>query len=183
MVTNHTLTGQERTFNDDDIIVSKTNLKGHLTYANKIFLDISGYKEQDVLGKAHNFIRHPDMPRCIFKLLWETLASGNEIFAYINNRAKSGDHYWVYAHVTPSWDDDGKIIGYHSNRRVPDRRILDEHIIPLYKQLKTEESKHSNGKEGMAAGLKMLQNILNDAGIAYDEFMATIGQGRRRGYR
>ena len=183
MAQDKTTTGTERFFADDDIIVSKTDLKGNLTYANKIFLDISGYKERDVLGQQHNLIRHPDMPRSIFKLLWKTLESGNEIFAYVNNRASNGDNYWVYAHVTPSWDVNGKMIGYHSNRRVPDRSILDEQIIPLYQKLKTAEQSPPNRKDGLHAGEKLIDALLAEKGVAYDEYIATVGQGRRRGYR
>ena len=72
-------------------------------------------------GQAHNIIRHPDMPRCVFDLLWKTIAGGEEIFAYVKNMAKNGDHYWVFAHVTPTFDAGGRIMGYHSNRRVPER--------------------------------------------------------------
>ena len=92
---------------------------------------IAGYTEQEVLGKPHSLIRHPHMPRCVFKLLWDTIAGGDEIFAYVVNRCKNGDHYWVLAHVTPSRNTNGDIIGYHSNRRVPDRKIVEGTITPL----------------------------------------------------
>lgn len=82
---------------DDEIIVSKTDLKGRITYANRVFLTIAGYTEQEVLGEPHSIIRHPDLPRCIFKLLWDTIQGGTEIFAYVINRCKNGDHYLVYA--------------------------------------------------------------------------------------
>ncbi len=177
------LTGVERTFEDDEIIVSKTNEKGILTYTNKIFLDISGYKESEVIGKQHSIIRHPDMPRCIFKLLWDTLEAGEEIFAYVVNRTKCGDFYWVYAHVTPSRNLENQIIGFHSNRRTPDRRILEEHIKPLYDQLNAEEKSHTNRKDGMLAAGNVLKNMLAEKNVAYDEFIATVGQGKRRGYR
>ena len=177
------VSGIERHFNDDDIIVSKTDLKGRLTYANRVFLDISGYTENEVLGQPHSMIRHPDMPRCIFKLLWNTIESGREIFAYVNNRAKNGDNYWVYAHVTPSWGADGQVVGYHSNRRVPDRAILDEHIIPLYEKLRQVERSHKNAKDGLLASEKMINDMLEEQGVAYDEYVATIGQKLRRGYR
>ena len=88
-----TPTGVERSFSPDEIIVSKTDTKGIITYANKIFLDIAGYTEDEVLGKPHNMIRHPDMPRCIFELLWQTIQQKKEIFAYVVNMAKNGDHY------------------------------------------------------------------------------------------
>jgi PAS domain-containing protein len=76
-------TDVERTFREDQIIVSKTNTKGIITYANRTFLEVALYTEQEVLGQPHNMIRHPDMPRCVFKLLWDTLVTGNEIFAYV----------------------------------------------------------------------------------------------------
>lgn len=183
MAQNRTLTGVERHFDDDDIIVSKTDLKGHLTYANKVFLDISGYSEKEVLGQPHNLIRHPDMPRSIFKLLWDCLSSGKEIFAYVNNCSKNGDNYWVYAHVTPSWDDNGNVVGYHSNRRVPNREIIDNEIIPLYRKIKAAEDSHRNRKDGLKAGEQIINDLLASKGIKYDEFMATIGQGYRRGFR
>ncbi|NQV58426.1 MAG: PAS domain-containing protein [Alphaproteobacteria bacterium] len=168
------VTGVERFFEDHELIVSKTDLKGHITYANDVFLRIADYAEREVLGQPHSMIRHPDMPRSVFKLLWDTLQGGSEIFAYVINRAKNGDHYWVLAHVTPSKDAGGQVIGYHSNRRVPDRRIVTEHIIPLYKSLLAEERKHENRKDGMQAAHAMVGTLLADRGLAYDEFVATL---------
>ncbi len=168
------MTGVEQFFDDDEIIVSKTDLKGRITYCNDVFLRVAGYTEKEILGQPHSIIRHPDMPRCVFKLLWDTLESGKEVFAYVVNRAKNGDHYWVLAHVTPSRDESGNVVGYHSNRRVPDRAILDNTIIPLYKKLLAEESKHTNRKEGMQAAFTQVVGLLNDRGVEYDEFVATL---------
>jgi len=176
-------TATEVFFDENDIIVSKTDLKGLLTYTNKVFLDIAGYAEKDVIGQQHSIIRHPDMPRCIFKLLWDTLQKGEEIFAYVVNRCKNGDHYWVYAHVTPSKDSSGQIIGYHSNRRVPDRKVITEAIIPLYKNLKSEEQKPQNRKQGLEDSQSMVSAFLAEKNMAYDEFVMTLGQDQRRGYR
>lgn len=170
------VTGIERTFPADEIIVSKTDLKGRLTYANKVFLDIAGYTEQECLGQPHSMIRHPDMPRCIFKLLWDTIQNGREIFAYVVNRCKNGDHYWVYAHVTPSFDGTGNIIGYHSNRRVPNRALVDGTIIPLYTALREEERRHANAKQGLEASFAMVEAMLEEKGMAYDEFVMTLDQ-------
>lgn len=167
-------TGTERFFDENDIIVSKTNLKGHLTYCNKTFLDIADYQERDCLGQPHNMIRHPDMPRCIFQLLWETIQAGDEIFAYVINRAANGDHYWVYAHVTPSVGEAGTIVGYHSNRRVPDRDILENRIIPLYRQLLELEAECPNRKQGLAASQGMIADMLTQKNVRYDEFIATL---------
>jgi PAS domain S-box-containing protein len=96
-----------------------------ITYANETFLKIAGYTEDEILGQPHNIIRHPDMPRCVFKLLWDTLEMKHEIFAYVKNMAKNGDFYWVFAHVTPTFNEHGTVIGYHSNRRVPERNQVD----------------------------------------------------------
>jgi len=168
------LTGVERTFKDDEIIVSKTDTKGRLIYVNQTFLDVADYTEAECVGQPHNMIRHPDMPRCVFKLLWDEISQGREIFAYVVNRTKFGDHYWVLAHVTPTFDEDGKTIkGYHSNRRVPDATAL-EVIKPLYAELKAEEDRHGNAKDGMNASLKMLQDKLAKAGMEYDEFIITL---------
>ena len=136
-----TVTGVERFFGDDEIIVSKTDLTGKITYANEIFYSISGFTEAEVVGQPHSMIRHPQMPRAVFKLFWETLQSGNEIFAYVDNLCKNGDHYWVFAHATPSFDARGEIVGYHSNRRVPERRSLDI-VQALYRELREEELRH-----------------------------------------
>ncbi len=101
------LTGVERRFNQDDIIVTKTDIGGRLTYGNPTFLTISDLTEREALGKPHSLIRHPDMPASVFRLLWSTIQDGKEIFAYVLNRATNGDHYWVFAHVTPTTGADG----------------------------------------------------------------------------
>ena len=174
MAKDTSLTKVERHFDDDEIIVSKTDLKGRITYANDVFLRVAGYTEEECLGQPHSMIRHPEMPRCVFGLLWDTLESGREIFAYVVNRSANGDHYWVNAHVTPSRDGSGNIIGYHSNRRVPDRSVLEEKIIPLYKDLLAEEQRHKNKKEGLQASTAMLTGLLKESGLEYDEFVATL---------
>jgi PAS domain S-box-containing protein len=173
MAAGTTLTGVERFFEPDEIIVSKTDLKGCITYANQIFERISGFTEPELIGKNHNLIRHPEMPRCVFKFLWDTIQDRKEIFAYVVNRCKNGDHYWVFAHVTPSFDDAGRIIGYHSNRRVPTREALDQ-IMPIYAELLREESKHSNPRKQWEASLPLLVGKLEGLGITYDELMFTL---------
>jgi len=168
------LTGVERFFEDDEIIVSKTDLKGHVTYANRVFLRLAGYEEKEILGQPHSIIRHPDMPRCIFKLLWDTLAGGKEIFAYVLNRSANGDHYWVLAHVTPSYDGSGNVTGYHSSRRTADRAVLDTTIIPLYKSLLDEEQRHTDRKAGMESSFDMVLNLLKEKGVDYDELVFSL---------
>jgi len=166
-------TGIERRFDDGEIIVSKTDPAGRITYANRVFLRVSGYAEAEVLGQPHSLIRHPDMPRCIFKRLWDTIAGGNEIFAYVVNLAKTGDHYWVLAHVTPTFDAAGAIVGYHSNRRTAERAAL-QSIVPLYAELRAAEARHDNRTTGMEAGAAALDALLRDKRAPYDEFVLSL---------
>jgi PAS domain S-box-containing protein len=166
-------TANERTFAEDDIIVSKTDEKGRITYANDVFLDVALYTEAEVLGQPHSMVRHPDMPRCVFKVLWDTIQARKEIFAYVKNMAKNGDFYWVFAHVTPSFDANRNVIGFHSNRRCPRRDAIAK-IEPVYRQLVTEENRHPDRKVGMEASGAMLAQTLIDAGVDYDEFVFSL---------
>lgn len=161
-------TGVEKSFNDDEIIVSKTDTKGIITYGNELFIEMSGYSERELLGAPHNIIRHPAMPRSVFKLLWDTVRGKQEIFAYVINLAKDGSHYWVFANVTPSYSLKGEIIGYHSIRRKPEANALDT-IRPLYEEmLKVEQD------GGMEAGLGLVENILKEKGVSYEEFILSL---------
>ncbi|MCB1022129.1 MAG: PAS domain-containing protein [Bryobacterales bacterium] len=166
-------TGVEQFFGEDEIIVSKTDLKGKITYANEVFMRIAGYSEEELLGAPHNIIRHPDMPRCVFKLLWDQIEAGREIFAYVVNQCKNGDHYWVYAHVTPTFGPNGEITGYHSNRRVPERDAV-EKATGLYRQLRAIEERATSQREGMQAATEALGALLGQQKVDYDEFVFTL---------
>jgi len=163
-------TGRESHFGQEEIIVSKTDLKGRITYANHVFERVSQFSIPELAGAPHSLVRHPDMPRCVFKLLWDTIQAPKEIFAYVLNMAKNGDHYWVFAHVTPSLDKARNVVGNHSNRRKPDAAQVDK-IAPLYADLLREEGRHANGKDGMNAAHERLVGLLRDKGIEYDEFI------------
>ncbi|MEI6034469.1 MAG: PAS domain-containing protein [Verrucomicrobiae bacterium] len=165
-----TVTGREARFAEDEVIVSKTDLKGAITYANDVFVRISGYTEAELLGQPHNILRHPAMPRCVFQLLWTTIQGGQEIFAYVLNLAKTGDEYWVFAHVTPSYDLSGRHIGYHSNRRVPHPEALAK-VRPLYAALLQEEARHASHKDGTAASFRLIEKTLADSGLTYSQFV------------
>jgi PAS domain S-box-containing protein len=163
----------ERTFREDEIIVSKTDLKGIITYANRTFLEVALYSEVEVLGQPHSIIRHPDMPRCVFKLLWDTILGGDEIFAYVKNMAKNGDFYWVFAHVTPTFNNRKEITGFHSNRRKPDHRQV-QIADGLYRKLKQKEDSHADWKKGMAAATELLLQTVAAKGMEYDQFVFSI---------
>lgn len=173
-------TARERTFSEDEIIVSKTDLKGHITYVNRVFLSVSGYTRDELLGQPHSIIRHPDMPGGVFKLLWDTIAAGQESFAYVKNQAKDGQFYWVLAHVTPSFDARGAIVGYHSNRRSPDRAAV-RRIEPVYRQMLTIEAAHSRKSEAAAASVGYLAGALTEAGTSYEEYVWRLTRGEKTG--
>ena len=171
----HTIrpTGVESLLDEEELIVSKTDLKGRITYANDVFIRMAKYSYKELIGAPHSLIRHPDMPRCVFKLLWDTIQAKKEIFAYVINMAQNGDHYWVFAHVTPTLDAQQNVIGYHSNRRKPDPAQV-EKIKPLYAKLVAEENRHDNRKEGMMCGFDMLMKTLKETGVEYDEFIFSV---------
>jgi PAS domain S-box-containing protein len=166
-------TGAERRFPETDIIVSKTDPKGVITYANRVFLDVAGLSEAEVIGAPHSILRHPEMPRAIFALLWERLTAGQEIFAYVVNLAANGDHYWVHAHVTPTFGANGEILGFHSTRRVPDPAAV-KNIKPIYLQLKDIEDGSANRAAGLARSRAHLNAILVKAGVTYDQFVFSL---------
>jgi PAS domain S-box-containing protein len=166
-------TGVERKLGEEEIIVSKTDTTGRITYVNQTLLKISDFTEEDLIGQQHSIVRHPDMPRSVFKLLWETVESGQEIFAYVVNLTKYGDHYWVFAHVTPSFGPDGSIVGYHSNRRAPSQKGV-ESAQALYKVLLEEERRHADRRKGMLSATELLQSLLADQHKEYDEFVFTL---------
>ncbi|OMQ15047.1 aerotaxis receptor Aer [Modestobacter sp. VKM Ac-2676] len=165
--------GQERVLEPDDLIVSKTDLRGVITYANESFLRVSRYEEDEVLGRPHNLIRHPDMPKAVFALLWDTVAAGQEVFAYVNNLAADGAHYWVLANVTPSYDARGTIVGYHSSRRTPTRPAI-AGASAVYDQLRAAERAQPNGRAAVEASTALLGTLLADRGQTYDEFVWSL---------
>jgi hypothetical protein len=126
-----------------------------------------------VIGAPHSVIRHPDMPRCIFKLLWDTIQAKKEIFAYVVNMAMDGDHYWVFAHVTPTLDAQQNVTGFHSNRRKPNPDQVAK-IKALYQTLRAEEERHDNRKDGMLRSYDMLMALLKDKGVEYDEYIFSV---------
>jgi len=106
---------------DTDIIFSKTDLKGKITYVNNDFEKISEYKKEELYGKPHNIIRHNFMPKEVFAFLWSEIKKGNEVFAFVINKQKNGGFYWVYTNVSPVIDKDNNIVAYSSIRVKPNK--------------------------------------------------------------
>jgi len=149
-------------------IMSKTDEKGIIEFANDYFMQISGYKEWELMGQPHNVIRHPDMPKIMFKILWDRLYEGKNIHAVVKNLAKDGSYYWVVTDFQTKYDNDGKIIAHYSRRKaVPDE--VKEFFNNLYKKLVMIEE-----TGGMEASGAYLNGLLEDAGMEYDEFILSL---------
>ena len=123
MRNNQPVTQREIELKSDDFLVSRTDLKGRITYANPAFIEISGFQYEELMGAPHNLIRHPDMPPVAFANLWQTVESGETWRGLVKNRCKNGDHYWVNASVTPIVEDD-QVVGYASVRVQASREAI-----------------------------------------------------------
>lgn len=156
----------------EQLIVTKTDLAGKITYANRTFMSVSDYPEPTLLGQPHNIIRHPDMPRGIFKLLWETLKQDQEFFGFIKNSTSNGDYYWVYANITPSFDLGGNKNGFFSVRRYMPTAAINI-IAPLYQQLKQQELGQDRRKD-TDASYHALMNYLAEKGQGYEEWITQL---------
>lgn len=130
-------TSEEWYFSSSDYILSETDEKGIITYANDLFCEIAGYTSEELIGQPHNIVRHPDMPRIAFKGLWDDIQSKGFWTGIVKNLRKDGGFYWVHATALRRVDSDGKVT-YLSIRRVPDRGAVNS-CITLYSELKSKE--------------------------------------------
>ena len=165
-------TAVEKVMRDDDFIVSKTDPKGRITYGNRIFIEYSGYTEAELIGSQHNIIRHPDMPRAVFKLLWDSIQDKRECNAYVKNMAKDGSFYWVFANVTPNLDPSGNITGYFSVRRKPKASAIAT-VDALYRTMLAAEQA-AGARDAIAASSKILHDLLTEKGMTYDALVLAI---------
>ncbi|OGT43352.1 MAG: hypothetical protein A3K00_02160 [Gallionellales bacterium RIFOXYD2_FULL_52_7] len=138
---NTPVTNNEKLMTEGSMIVTKTDLKGIITYANKDFIEISGFSETELVGQSHNVVRHPDMPVEAFADLWKTVKNGTSWNGIVKNRCKNGDYYWVDANVTPIREN-GQVTGYVSVRRKPNQEQVND-AVKTYALLKA--GKNPNG--------------------------------------
>jgi PAS domain S-box-containing protein len=157
---------------EDDFIVSKSDPAGRVIYGNKIFMEFSGYSEEELMGTQHNIIRHPDMPRAVFKLLWDGLAENKEIFAFVKNMSKDGGFYWVFAQVAPMRDKDKQLSGYTSVRRKPNPKAIPI-LSDVYRAM-LEAERNAGPKDAMTASGLVLANVLKDKGVSYNELIVIL---------
>jgi PAS domain S-box-containing protein len=167
-----TPTAVEKVMREDDFIVSKTDPSGRITYGNRIFIEFSGYTEKELIGSQHNIIRHPDMPRGVFKFLWDTIQAKEECFAYVKNMAKDGSYYWVFANITPSFGRDGNVTGYFSVRRKPRPEAV-KIMAEVYRAM-LEIERNAGARDACSASLRYLTKLLSDKGMSYAEFILSI---------
>ena len=149
-------------------IISETDKSGKITMANDVFQEVALYTEDELVGAPHNIVRHDDRPRACFKLVWDTISSGKEVRAFVINRAKNGDHYWVLAHITPTAG------GYHAERTAPNPTTIKDVVAPLYKQMRDKEREMNFSDEGMQAATQILLDVLSEKGLSYDQLIDAL---------
>jgi len=161
---------EEIKFSKKKFIVSKTDIKGNIIFVNKNFCDISEYSEEELIGSPHNIIRHPDMPRAIFFLLWSSLLRGEPVSGVVKNLSKSGRYYWVIADFDVKIDEDGNIKSFTAFRRSAPQQVIDI-IEELYETMLNIER-----RRGMKGSLSYLEAYLEEHNMTYDEFLNDLVQ-------
>jgi len=152
-------------------IVSKTDPQGIIEYGNDYFVKVSGYKESELIGKPHSIIRHPDMPKIAFKLMWDRISKGNNFIAVVKNLAKDGSYYWVVTDFEPKVDPiTNEILLHTAFRKAAPQKAIDI-MAPIYEKLIEIEK-----EGGMEASEKFLRGFLEEKNTTYDDFInETIG--------
>jgi len=154
-------------------IVSKTDPKGIITYANDYFIEISGYSESELIGQPHSLIRHPDMPRIVFKMMWDRINKSQNIMAVVKNLAKDGSYYWVVTEFEPKVDPiTNEIISHTAFRKAAPPKAV-EAITPIYKKLIELEK-----EGGMEASEKYLRNYFEENDTTYDKLINNLVQNK-----
>lgn len=163
------------------MIISKTDPAGRITYANRTFMRISNFSERDLLGVQHNIVRHPDMPRGTYRLMWDTLKAGEEFFAFVKNMTADGHFYWVFANVTADLDNGERVKGYFSVRRQAPKNAIRE-ITDLYEQMRRVEQQ-AGPANAPEASMAWLQDQLRARDVTYDRLVLDLYQSGAGGQR
>ncbi len=164
-----TPTDKEVFWDKTQTIVSKSDLFGTIDYANEAFADVSGYEEYELVGKPHSLLRHPDMPKVLYKILWDNLKLGNPFQIILKNLAKSGRYYWVLSEFEYNKDNDGKVETYISRRNSVSNEVLEGHIIPLYKKLLQIEQ-----ASGLKYSEKYMIGFLEEKGLSFSDYIFSL---------
>jgi len=152
------VTNTEYPIDDDTLILSTTDTKGRITYINSTFVEVSGFSEEELIGKAHNIVRHPDVPPEAFEDLWATLKQGLPWTGLVKNRRKNGDFYWINANATPLIEN-GKVTGYLSVRTKASRAEI-ERAAPIYQQILEGKAKNLKIEKGQIVRTDFIGKLL-----------------------
>ena len=161
-----TIIDKEVVWDKSRVIMSKTDHRGIIEYANEVFVDVCGYEDYELMGQPHSIIRHPDMPKVLFKVLWENLKLGGNFHAVVKNLAKSGRYYWVVTDFESTKNEDGEITHYFRRRRAVPQEIITNYIEPLYKKLLQIEK-----ASGVEYSEKYLIGFLEEKNRSYVEYI------------
>ena len=165
----HTITSDETLIAPKALLISRTDQSGIITQCNDVFIAMSGWTKEELLGSNHNLVRHPEMPQLIFKLAWDHIKNNKEFYGYFKNIRKDGGFYWVFAYITADIDINGATIGYTSYRRFASQKTI-QVIEPIYKILCKAEK---NG--GVAVSEPLLTQYLEKTGFgSYDKFIVDV---------
>jgi len=167
------LVDEEVIMEEEEFIVSKTDLRGNLIYANRTFMRIALYPENKLLGQPHSIMRHPDMPKGVFKLLWQTIKKGDEFFGFVKNICSDGRYYWVFANVTPAYDQQNRPVGYLSVRRKPPLSAINV-IKPIYQKMLQIERSENSDKVAEQKSIAYLQSELDKLQLNYQQFVINL---------
>ena len=160
---------QEVEWDKTQTIMSKTDLFGTIEYANDVFTKVCGYEDYELMGQPHNIIRHPDMPKVVFKVLWENIKEGNQFHGIVKNLAKSGKYYWVITNFEYLRDEKGNITKYIAKRKAVPTAVIKNHVEPLYKKLLQIEQ-----ASGLEISKNYLVGFLEDIGLSYVDLVTKL---------
>ena len=159
---------EEIIFSKKKFIVSKTDIEGNILFVNQSFCDITGYEYDELIGEPHSVVRHPDMPKAIFYMIWKSLLAGMEISAIIKNVAKSGKYYWVIADFSMQRNNHGKLETFTSFKRYAPAYVSDS-IQELY-----DAMNYSERKRGLEGSLGYLETFLEEKELNYNEYLEEL---------
>ncbi|MFK5975769.1 MAG: PAS domain-containing protein [Sulfurovum sp.] len=169
--------GKEKKLSSDDILVSKTDISGRITYGNETFLKVAGYTKEELIGQPHNIIRHPDMPKAIFQLMWESIKKGKNITAVVKNLTKDGKFYWVTTDFDIQRGSNGQIRNYIAFREATPRKVIKE-VEKIYAILLDIEK-----KKGDRQSMEFLNIFLEDKQMTYNEYIQDLARPKGIGQK
>ena len=156
-------------WNKSQVVISETDVYGRITNVNDVFCNVCGYSPEEMIGQPHSIIRHPDMPKLVFKLLWDNLKVGNNFIGVIKNLAKSGEYYWVITDFEMRRDATGNITHYIARRKSVPKAVIENYVAPLYQTLLKLEK-----VGGMELSARFFKNYLAKQGKDYIDFIIDV---------